>query len=48
MAIAVLPGMAAMAIDDFSAQTNPVALTQKDAMSLLESVFDSEMIGEMT
>jgi len=45
---AVLPRMAAMAIDDFSAQTNPVALTQTDAMSLLESVFDSEMIGEMT
>ncbi len=45
---AVLPRMAAMAIDDFSARTNPVPLTQTDAMSLLESVFDSEMIGEMT
>jgi len=40
---AVLPRIAAMAVDDFSAQTNPAPLSEADCMALLESVFDEDL-----
>jgi alcohol dehydrogenase class IV len=42
VARSVLPRMAAMAVDDFSAQTNPAPLSEAGCMTLLESVFNKD------
>lgn len=43
VARSVLPRIAAMAVDDFSAQTNPAPLSEADCMALLESVFGEDL-----